>query len=240
MLDSPLSAGTVLVVFEDRQWVAARGDVLTVGRSGSCAIRLPKDDHLSRRAGSLRVLDDCVLVRNESARKPLVVRPPYGEDRVVEPGNAITSLPFRRFEVLFSGTGGRVVAILVDAGRLTPEQFPDDPATTTPETRAEPIVLTGTQRKVLRALCAPLLTRSGAGAAPATYAQIGQRLGRQPQYVRNVVKALRETLAGHGVEGLTRDDGDATHDDFRLALARWAIRSGRVTAADLDGDDDRA
>jgi hypothetical protein len=222
----PLSTGDVVIDFDDRQWVLSPGEVVTVGRSGSCGIRLPDDDHLSRRAGSLRVLDDCVLVRNESTRKPLVLRPPAGQDRIVEPGTAITSLPFRQFEVLLSGSGGRVVSIHVDASRLTPESYAFDPPTATPATRADPIVLTASQRRVLAALCEPLLTGSGPQAVPATYAQIGQRLGLRPQYVRNVVKSLRETLTGHGVEGLTRDDQETAFDDFRPALARWAIRSG--------------
>jgi hypothetical protein len=200
---------------------------------------LPDDDHLSRRAGSLRILDDCVLVRNESSRKPLVLRPPFGEDRVIESGAAITSLPYQTFDVLLTGTGGRVATIRVDAARLTPPPYTGDTATTGPATRIEPIVLTGAQQRVLRALCSPLLCRSGAIAAPATYAEIGQCLGRQPQYIRNVVKSLRETLAGYGVEGLVRSGGDAAHEDFRWELARWAIRSGWVTTADLDGDDDR-
>jgi hypothetical protein len=234
--DRPLSAGDVVIEFGGRQWVISPGDLVTVGRSGSCEIRLPNDDHLSRRAGSLRVLDDCVLVRNESTRKPLVMRPPTGADRIVEPGTAITSLPFRQFEILLSGSGGQVLSIQVDACRLTPESYAFDPPTTTPETRAEPIVLTGSQRRVLAALCEPLLTGRGPRAAPATYAQIGQRLDLRPQYIRNVVKSLRETLTGYGVDGLAQDDQDSAPDDFRLALARWAIRNGFAEA----DDDERA
>jgi DNA-binding IscR family transcriptional regulator len=45
------------------------------------------------------------------------------------------------------------------------------------------------------ALCAPMLGGSGALARPASYAEIARRLGRQPQYVRNIVKPLRESLA---------------------------------------------
>jgi hypothetical protein len=230
--------GDVIVDFGGRQWFMSRGDAVTIGRSRSCVIRLPEDDHLSRRAGSLRVLDECVLVRNDSQRKPLVLRPPAGEDRIVEPGAATTSLPYSRFDVVLAGSIGHVVTIAVDASRLTPDLSLADPATRGPETATEPIVLSGAQRRVLLALCAPLLTESGPRAAPATYAQIGQRLDRQPQYIRNIVKSLRESLSGYGVDGLTRDDSDSTHDDFRWALARWAIRSGWVTAADVTGADD--
>jgi hypothetical protein len=72
------------------------------------------------------------------------------------------------------------------------------------------------------------LTRTGAAASPPTYAQIGRRLSRQPQYTRNVIKAIRESLSGYGIPGLTAADGSQGNEDFRLALARWAIRSGRV------------
>jgi len=235
----PLSAGDVLVHFAGRQWVISAGEVLRIGRSRSCELALPDDDYLSRHAGSLQVLDDCVLVRNESSRKPLVLRPPFGGDRVVEPGAAVTSLPYQTFDLLLTGTGGRVVAIRVDAVRLTPVPLLEG-TDTGPATQVEPIVLTGAQQRVLRVLSAPLLTRSGAEAVPATYAEIGRRLDLQPQYVRNVVKSIRETLAGYGVEGVVRSRPDQANTDFRWELARWAIRSGTVTAADLDGDDERA
>jgi len=228
-------AGDALIKFAGRQWTMPRGDWLTIGRSRSCTIQLPADDHLSRVAALLRVLEDCVLIRNESRRKPLVLRPPVGEDRVIEPGAATTSLPFGRFELILVGRD--VVAVGVDVTRLARQPDRLAPTTRAPATAAEPIVLTGAQRRVLVALCAPMLTESGPRAQPATYAQIGQRLGRQPQYIRNIVKSLRESLSGYGVEGLTRDDSDSSHDDFRWALARWAIRSGWVSADDVDGAD---
>lgn len=224
----------VLVDFEERQWTFATGDVAVVGRSPSSTIQLPADTHLSRRAASLRVLDDCLLVRNESARKPLVLRPPAGEDRVVEPEAATTSLPFPRFELVFAGSDGRVVSVHVDASRLTPDPLVSDPQTRTPATTAEPVHLSGAQRRVLVALCAPMMRRSGALAVPATYAEIGARLGLRPRYVRNLLKVLRETLAGYGVTDLVPDDDGPRHDDFRGALARWAIRGSWVTHDDLE------
>ncbi|MFI5937255.1 hypothetical protein [Actinoplanes sp. NPDC051494] len=233
----PAVAGDVLIQFGGERWLVPRGAEVTIGRSRASMVRLPDDDHLSRRAGLLRVLDDCVLVRNESQHKPLVVRPPAGEDRVVEPGAATTSLPFRRFAVVLAGSGGATVRIDVDAARVTPGAA-GDPETRAPQTVTDPVSLSGTQHRVLVALCAPLLTESGPRAAPATYAQIGHRLTLRPQYVRNVVKSLREELAGYGIGGLTRDDRAATHDDFRWALARWAVRSGWVTPDDVRADHD--
>jgi len=230
-----LQAGTVLIDFDERQWILAIGEIATIGRSRSSTIQLLADTHLSRHAGSLRVLADCVLVRNESAHKPLALRPPSGEDRIVEPEAATTSLPFPRFELVLVASGTQVLSINVDASRLTPDPLVPDPQTRAPATTAEPIQLSGAQRRILVALCRPLLSESGPRAVPATYADIGRRLDRQPQYVRNTLKALRETLSGYGVTGLTPDDDGPRHDDFRSALARWAIRGGWVTVADVDG-----
>ncbi|MEU4560182.1 hypothetical protein AB0F72_17500 [Actinoplanes sp. NPDC023936] len=229
-----MTYGQVIVGFGERQWTLTVGEIATIGRSQSSTIPLPADPHLSRRAGSLRVLDDCLLVRNESARKPLVLRPPSGEDRVVEPQAATTSLPFPRFEIVFAGVHGHAVSVHVDASRLTPDPLVPDPQTRAPATAADPVQLTAAQRRMLVALCAPLLRESGPRALPATYAEIEARLDLRPQYVRNLLKALRETLTGYGVTGLIPDDDGPRHDDFRWALARWAIRGGWVTAADLE------
>ncbi|MER5643712.1 hypothetical protein [Streptosporangium sp. NPDC002524] len=230
------SVDEVLVAFKGDKWTVARGRLLTMGRSRACDVHLPDDEHLSRRAGSLLVLNDCVLVRNDSRHKPLVIRPPSGEDRVVEPGAAMTSLPFMVFSVVFTGRGGSTVTVRVDARSVTPSagHHPGEVVTRAPETVTSPIVFTRVQRIVIAALCEPLLRRTGPRAVPATYAQIGRRLGRRPQYIRNVVKSLRESLAGHGVPGMTMDDEQAVHDDFRWALARWAMRSAVVGAEDLD------
>ncbi|GIF67368.1 hypothetical protein Ais01nite_54030 [Asanoa ishikariensis] len=229
----------IAVDFGRRQFPLRVGEVLTVGRARSCDLQLPDDDHLSRRACSLRVLDDCVLIRNDSTRKPVVVRPPAGEDRVVEPGAATTSLPFPRFALVLTGRTGTVVTVTVDASRLAPNSPPVTPRQSLDRATAlEPIELSAAQRRILVALCAPVLTESGPRAVPATYAQVGAKLGLQPQYVRNVVKTLREKLWGHGVHGLTPDDSDAAHDDFRWTLVRWAVRSGWVTAVDVAGGDD--
>jgi len=221
----------VVVSFAGCRWTVAVGEAVSFGRGRAAAIRLPDDDHLSRRAGSLQVLPDCVLVRNDSASKPLVLRPPVGEDRIVEPGAAVASLPLPEFSVVLAGRGGTDVVLTVDARQLTPPPSSDsEEVAPASETVTAPIELTAAQRRILVALCAPLLTGSGPRVAPATYHQIGAQLGRSPAYVRNVVKGLRESLAGHGVPGLTADDPGGAQEDYRWALARWAVRSGWVHA----------
>jgi hypothetical protein len=226
---SPASAQ---VTFGGQCWTLAVGATLTIGRGRGCDVLLPDDDHLSRRAASLSVMTDCVLVRNDSSSKPFVLRPTSGEDRVLEPGAATTSLPWRAFQLVFTGRAGAALTVPVDAAELSPPPRLDR-VTLSKATLTQPISLTGAQRRILAALCEPLLTRTGPEAAPATYAQIAARLTLKPHYVRNVVKSIRESLTGHGLPGLSGDDSAEAGDDFRWPLARWAVRSGWVTTDDL-------
>lgn len=219
--------GMVRVTHHGTERRLALGDALTFGRGRDCAIRLPNDSHISRTAGSITVLDDCVLIKNHSATKPLVIRPVVGEDHVIEPGEAVTSLPHRRLQIVIAGMAGTTVHLDLDvegvtagAGSVGIEPSASDVVTTT-----APFPLTPAQRKVVAALCAPMLSRQGADAAPATYQQIGTALNLSPQYVRNVIQTVRETLTGHGVPDLVIDDPTRPGADFRWALARYAIRN---------------
>jgi hypothetical protein len=95
-------------------------------------------------------------------------------------------------------------------------------------------LLSPAQYRLLVALCEPVLRPAAGDARPATYRQVGEVLGRQPGYVRNAFRQIRETLAGAGVPGLVQDDERiGAEEDFRLPLARWAVRTGTVTVADL-------
>jgi hypothetical protein len=129
-------------------------------------------------------------------------------------------LPYLEFGVVFVGRGGTLVTVDVDARSLSPVRADSGGAVTrSPATVTSPVELTASQRRVLLALCEPLLTRTGSAANAPTYAQIGRRLGRQPQYIRNVIKSIREHLSGYGIPGLTGEDGSQGNEDFRLALA---------------------
>lgn len=220
-----------LVRYGADAWQLHPGGVLTFGRGPGCDIRLADDPHLSRRAGALLGHDGYLVIRNDSTSKPIVLRPPVGEDRVIEPAAATTSLPLSRFDLVLYAAGAVPVVLSVDAGPLpvASDGQPGDTASTV----TAPITLSPTQRRVLLALCEPMLTRRGPAARPATYAEIGQRLGLKPGYVRNVVKALRESLTGYGLAGLSDDAQDAAVDDFRRALAQWAVRSAWVSSEHL-------
>jgi hypothetical protein len=85
------------------------GQSISFGRGSPCDIRLahdPLDEHVSRRAGVVEHLGEDVVVRNESATRTLIFRPPRGSAREIRPGEAITSLPHREFLVALSGRGG--------------------------------------------------------------------------------------------------------------------------------------
>jgi hypothetical protein len=213
---------------------------LTLGRGRACDLRIahdPEDDHVSRLAATLRALSDCVLVRNESTSKVLILRPVTGSERAIEPGEATTSLPHRQFAIVITGRFGREYTVQVDArGLPIPTHLPVEEIApdSTPTVISPPIVLTPAQRRLLTALCEPLLIGSGTQATAATYRQVGVRVGRQPGYVRNVFKQIRERLDSHGVPGLVSRDRRDVYEDFRLPLAMWAIRSGTITEADLE------
>ena len=232
------------VRFAGQDWTLRPGATLTFGRGRECHIRLTDDQHLSRRAGSLVGHQDYVVIRNDSGSKPVVVRPPTGEDRLVEPGAATTSLPLNRFDVVVFGLGGQIVALHVTTNPpMPPNPGPPLSAPGTAErerigTVTSPFTLSAAQRRILLALCEPMLTRNGQAARPATYAQIARRLSLRPGYVRNVVQALRETLTGYGLAALTEEASQSVAEDFRRELAQWAVRSGWVQVhhlAELDG-----
>ncbi|GLY33594.1 hypothetical protein [Kineosporia sp. NBRC 101731] len=219
--------------------VLLSGQELTIGRGTDAAIRVahrPTDEHVSRLTATLRTLDDCVLVQNCSRSKQLVLRPLVGTQRVLEPGAATTSMPFPEFLVVVTGRFGREYAVHVDVRDLTPDRprLVLDPVETVD---GMAIGLTVPQRRLLAALCEPLLTRTGSRAAPATYRQVGERVGRSPGYARTVLRRLREQLAAQGVAALVTFNLEKVYEDFRPALARWAINSGTITVADVQALD---
>lgn len=224
----------VIVNTPGRSWTVEPGDVVTFGRDRGSTVVLPDDRHISRRAGSLHVLDDFVLVRNTSTTKPIVLRPAVGEDRIIEPGGATASLPWQEFSIVIGGAADLAVVLDVDVrGLLGPVEATSVQSPPIAPTLTSPVEISPAQRRVLAALCAPLLTSSGPHAAPATYAQVADRLDLRPQYVRNVIRTLREKLSGHGVPGLVAEHGEAPSDDYRWALARWAIRNRWITMDDV-------
>ncbi|MFI5933374.1 hypothetical protein [Actinoplanes sp. NPDC051494] len=225
-----MDSSVATVRYRARRWVLGPDDRVTVGRGSRCTVRLPDDGHLSRLAAAIQLVGGAVLVSNTSATKPFVVRPPVGEDLVVAPGAAIGP-PCGRFAVVLAGSLGDE---FVEVDGPARESAPMRPGivTRSADTFTGPDRFTAAQHRVVAELCRPLLTGSGTAARPATYAEIGERLGLSPQYVRNVLKVVRENLTGYGIPGMVAAE-QIPNDDFRLPLARWALWNGWVNRGDL-------
>ena len=100
------------------RWVLEPGHSITFGRGSPCDIRLahdPVDEHVSRRAGVVEHQGRDLVVRNESTKRRLIVRPARGPERVLRPGEAITCLPHREFLVALDGRDGSHYVIQVTA-----------------------------------------------------------------------------------------------------------------------------
>jgi len=215
----------VLVRHDGRTWRLVSGGTLTFGRGTDVDVTLahePPDLRVSRHTGTLRHLIDTVLIINTSSRGLLTVMADGAATREISPGEAITCDPQRRFRVGVVGEFGTTYEVDVDATSL-PDQGSDNRpsggAGTVMFTRYD---LTPGQRRVLAALCAPLLAGE---ARSATAREIAQELNLRPNYVRNVLKDTRERLAGQGVPGLLGEDNPQAVEALRHALAQWAIRN---------------
>ena len=224
----------VQVRHQDKVRGIGPGQELTFGRAPDVDLRIavePADLHVSRHAGTIRCLPDSVLVVNNSSRGVLRLCPPGAVPREIGPGEAITSEPDRYFELVVVGAYGRGYDLYVDARRLPAPAQAEQPAGAA-TVLAPPFDLTPTQRRVLAALCAPMLAAGGGAGTAATAREIGEALDRQPNYVRNVLKEIREQLTAYGVPGLVSDGPPQPGEDFRQPLARWAIRYGLARTED--------
>ena len=133
--------------------------------------------------------------------------------REISPGEAISCDPHRNFRVCVIGEYGLTYDLDVDASSLPEQESDDRPnrgAGTVLFTRYD---LTPGQRRVLSALCAPLLAGE---ARSATAREIAENLNLRPNYVRNVLKDTRERLAGQGVPGLLGENNPQAVEALRL------------------------
>ena len=225
----PNLTGQVRVTHAGRVWRVPLDGELSFGRGVDVDGRLaddPPDLQVSRRAGQLRCLADSVLVINLSSRGVLRLSAPGALTRDIGPGEAITSEPHRVFEVVVVGEYGQGYLLGVDARQLpAPAAGPGDEPDGTATMLTAPYDLTPSQRRVLAALCAPLLAPGGSQSNAASAREIGLALDLSPNYVRNVLKEIREQLTAYGVPGLVSDPPQPG-EDFRQPLALWAIRYG--------------
>ncbi len=215
----------VLVRHDGRTWRLVSGRALTFGRGLDVDIKLahdPPDLRVSRHTGTLRHLIDTVLIMNASSRGLLTLMADGAVTREISPSEAITCDPHRKFRVGVIGEYGQTYDLDVDATSLSEQESDDRPnrgAGTVLFTRYD---LTPGQRRVLSALCAPLLAGE---ARSATAREIAENLDLRPNYVRNVLKDTRERLSAQGVPGLLGEDNPQAVEALRHALAQWAIRN---------------
>lgn len=231
--------GVPVVTDDGRTHLLTHGEEAVFGRGRACALRFghdPEDTRVSRRAGSLSLLPDTVLIRNLSTTQELYLVAPQAADRILEPLSATTALPHTRFVVEVPGADDHRYRMRIDASALGRGVGPGRAASTdSGEKPTKPagtgMALTPAQQRILAALCEPLLTGHD---EPATYNQIAARLTLKPGYVRNVLKTVRESLSGEGVTGMVPDEQDVA-PDLRIALARWAVRHQIADLTHLPG-----
>ncbi len=221
------TAPTVAVRHAGRTWTLAVDGELTFGRGADVDVTLaddPPDLRVSRHAGTLRVLPDTVLVANVSSRGVITVDADGALSREIAPGEAITGDPHRVFTVTVVGEYGQTYPLQVDASALPhPRPSRERPARGAATVLTTPYDLTPSQRRILAALCAPMLAGEQTAASAR---QIAVDLDLRPNYVRNVLKEIREHLSALGVPGLVTEGRPKPGQDFRLPLAQWAIRNG--------------
>jgi len=231
MSDTGYHVSKATVGFGPRSWTLEDGHSLVIGRQSTCDVRVggpdpgPEDLGVSRLAATLSVAQGRTWVRNESSSQPVFVYPAVGPECVLERRGDIVSLASDAWELVLEG---QIRSYRVDVrleGTRPGGASSEDPITVSPATRGS-LVLTARERRILTALCEPLLTTSGRQARPATYKQIAKRLSLAEHSVRNALDALRERLATIGIPGMV---GANAKD----ALARYSVRSGTITSDDL-------
>jgi hypothetical protein len=229
--DAPVRPGSARVSHQDHGWTVGEGESLSVGRQSTSDIRIgspdpgPEDLGVSRRAATLSYAQGRIWIRNDSTSLPVFVRPAVGQEHVLESRGDMVSVAGSRVEVAFEGQIRTYRVEIELHGEVTAEDA-QGPETAAPATQAA-LPLTERERRLLAALCEPLLTGSGREARPASYRQVAERLGLSDHTVRNALDALREQLLNIGIPGMI---GAEAKDN----LARYAVRSGSVTPSDLE------
>jgi len=224
-------AEAALISYERLRWALAEGESLSVGRQSTCDIRVgspdpgPEDLGVSRRATTLSHAQGRIWIRNDSTSLPVFVHPATGQEYVLEQRGDVVSVAGSVVDVVLEGQI-RTYRITVELPEGTALEDAEGPTTHAPATQAA-LPLTPRERRLLVALCEPMLTTSGREARPASYRQVADRLGLSDHTVRNALDALREQLVEIGIPGMI---GSEAKDN----LARYAVRSGSLTRADLE------
>jgi hypothetical protein len=216
----------------------APGSTLSFGRAADRDVRFgdePEDLLVSRHAGRISTSGAMLLVHNDSRSQQYYLTPLPGREQPVGPG-MVVGLPQRRLRLIVLGQHDASYEIALDrVAAPSPIIRPDSRAVAGVPTAGPPTELAQRERRMLAALCEPLLRFAGDQARAATYAEIARRLQLgSAEYVRRVLGDLRDRLST--ADGVPRLQADGTnpgrgHAD---ALADWAVRTGIVDVLDLD------
>lgn len=225
--------GGATVSYHGQLWTLDDGQSVSIGRQSSCDIRIggalpgPQDLGVSRRAGTVSHAQGRMWIRNDSTSLPVLVRAAFGQEYVLERRGDIVSLADPAATVVFEGQvrSYEVRVVMPQAEQLEPDGL-EEPATLAPATETA-LPLSPRERRLLVAVCEPMLNSNGTEARPATYRQVALRLGLSDHTVRNALDALRERLLLAGIPGMI---GSEAKDN----LARYAVRSGSITPRDLE------
>lgn len=221
--------GTALVSMGRDRWVVGDGESISIGRQSSCEVRIgagdpgPEDLGVSRRAATLSHAQGRIWIRNDSTTQPVRVQPDAGEGYVLDRGDMV-SLAESRVDLVVEGQV-KTYRITVELPVGTARRDEDEPVTVSPATQGA-LPLKPRERRLLAALCEPLLKGSGRQARPASYREVAARLRLSDHTVRNQLDALRDELLRRGIPGMIGPDAKDN-------LARYAVRSGSVTPSDL-------
>ena len=229
-MDAPLPLARI--TYRDRVVEVRDGDEASLGRSHGCDVQVgtaaadgtPEDLGVSRRAATVSLRDGRVWVRNDSTSQPVYLVPTTGPTRVLESMDEIASLPTDEVTIQFRGrirTHDVTVTTAVTADARSPLTFSDE----SPATQYL-LEFTPAERRILTALCEPLIVDRGDRSRPASYAQAAERAYLSRSRVENCVADLVRKFAGAGVPNL---EGPEAKDN----LCRYAVRSGSITQADL-------
>jgi hypothetical protein len=217
--------------YDNQRWVLTDGQSLSIGRQSTSDICIggvdpgPQDLGVSRRAATISYTQGRLWVRNESTHLPLLVRPALGQQFVLERRGDIVSLADPATSLVIEGQI-RTYQITFRIPTSDSHDQADELPTLAPATQAA-LSVNPRERRLLAALCEPLLTSAASNARPATYREIASRLALSEHTVRNALDALREQLLVVGIPGMI---GPEAKDN----LARYAVRSGSITVVDLD------
>jgi hypothetical protein len=186
----------------------------------------PEDLGVSRAAATVSVRDGRLWVRNDSSSQPLYLVPETGPTRVLENKDEIASLPGDEVTIQFRGRI-RTHEVHVELVGAAERSEPTTSAAMVDGTATQYLLeFTPAERRILTALCEPLLVERGDRAQPASYAQAAERVFLSRSRVENCVADLVKKFAAAGVPNL---EGPEAKDH----LCRYAVRSGSIVQADL-------